>query len=54
MREFNLENQEIITGSSRLVSKDKKFDRIKFATQHMDHNLAYKNYVKIFHIFFLK
>ena len=47
MREFDLENQEIITGSSRLVSKDKKFDRIKFATQHMDHNLAYKNYVKI-------
>jgi len=47
MSEFNLQNQEIITGSSRLVSKDKKFDRIKYATDHMAHNLAYTSFLGI-------
>ena len=47
MTEFDFQNQEIISGSSRLVSKDKKFDRIKFATDHMDHNHAYLNFLKI-------
>lgn len=47
MNQFDIQNQEIITGSSRLVSKDKKFDRIKYATDYMDHNLAYKSYLKI-------
>ena len=46
MNKFNIENQEIISGSSRLVSNNKKFDRIHFAIDHMDQNLAYKNYLK--------
>ena len=47
MSDFDFQNQEIITGSSRLVSKNKKFDRIKYATDHMDHNLAYTKFLKL-------
>ena len=47
MSEFNLQDQGMITGSSRLVSKDKKFDRIKYATDHMAHNLAYASFLEI-------
>ena len=46
MSEFNFEKQEIITGSSRLISKKKKFDRISYASDHMDKNMAYKAYLE--------
>ena len=46
MNKFNIENSRDYKYSSRLVSNNKKFDRIHFAIDHMDQNLAYKNYLK--------
>lgn len=45
MSKFNLENQEIIVGSSVLASKHKNFDRISFAVSHMDENKAYTEFL---------
>ena len=41
MKNFVLEQQEIITGSSRLVKNQKNFDRTKYASDNMNLNLAY-------------
>ena len=46
MKNFKIEKQEIITGSSRLVNSNKNFDRISFACKNMHHNKAYKFFLE--------
>ena len=46
MDNFNIEKQDVISGSSRLVSKNKYFDKTKYALENMHHNLSYIEHLK--------
>lgn len=46
MNKFNIEKQDIISGSSRLVSKNKFFDKTKYSLENMNSNMAYLKYLK--------
>ena len=46
MNNFNIEKQDVISGSSRLVSKNKFFDKTKYALENMRYNLSYIEYLK--------
>ncbi len=48
MIEINKDSQEILVGSSKLSShKNKKFDKTAYMINHMEHNLAFKEYIKL-------
>ena len=46
MNNFNIEKQDVISGSSRLVSKNKFFDKTKYALENMRYNLSYIEYLR--------
>ena len=46
MSDFSIQNQEIIDGSSRLVKKEKNFNRIDYSLDNMKHNKAYLEFLK--------
>ena len=50
MNNFNIEKQDVISGSSRLVSKNKFFDKTKYVLENMRYNLSYIEYLKRNHI----
>ena len=48
MIEINKDNQEILVGSSKLSSnKNNKFDKTTYMIDHMENNLAFKEYIKL-------
>ena len=46
MNNFNIEKQDVISGSSRLVSKSKFFDKTKYTLNNMQFNLSYIEHLK--------
>ena len=46
MENFEIKDQDIISGSSRLVSSNKSFDKLNYFIENMKYNLAYIKYLE--------
>ena len=46
MNNFAIKKQDIISGSSRLISKNKFFDKLTYSLENMEFNLAYIEEIK--------